>query len=89
MIDELYVMYTAVVISDGVMLVAAEPINDLVNKHPSFEILALSFLLLIGVFAHSIEKIFIRKIGPGFNSSSSWKNQSELFTLRCCCPVEI
>lgn len=49
MVDELWVMYTAVVVSVGVMLVAAEPISNFVNKHPSFKILALSFLLLIGV----------------------------------------
>jgi len=30
------------------MLLAAEPISNFVNKHPSFKILALSFLLLIG-----------------------------------------
>jgi predicted tellurium resistance membrane protein TerC len=44
MVDELWVMYTAVVVSVGVMLVAAEPISHFVNKHPSFKILALSFL---------------------------------------------
>ena len=49
MVDELWVMYTAVIVSVGVMLVAAEPISNFVNKHPSFKILALSFLLLIGV----------------------------------------
>jgi predicted tellurium resistance membrane protein TerC len=49
MVDELWVMYTAVVVSVGVMLFAAEPISSFVNKHPSFKILALSFLLLIGV----------------------------------------
>lgn len=49
MVDALWIMYTAVVVSVGVMLVAAEPISNFVNKHPSFKILALSFLLLIGV----------------------------------------
>lgn len=49
MVDELWVMYTAVVISVGVMLVASEPISKFVNNHPAFKILALSFLLLIGV----------------------------------------
>ena len=41
-------MYTAVV-SVGVMLFASEPISNFVNKHPAFKMLALSFLLLIGV----------------------------------------
>ncbi len=49
MVDELWMMYTAVIVSVGVMLVASEPISKFVNKHPSFKILALSFLLLIGV----------------------------------------
>ena len=49
MVDQLWVMYTAVIVSVGVMLVAAEPISNFVNRHPSFKILALSFLLLIGV----------------------------------------
>lgn len=49
MVDELWIMYIAVVVSVGVMLFAAEPISNFVNKHPSFKILALSFLLLIGV----------------------------------------
>ena len=49
MVDALWIMYTAVVVSVGVMLFAAEPISNFVNKHPSFKILALSFLLLIGV----------------------------------------
>jgi len=46
--NELWVMYTAVIVSVIVMLVAAAPISNFVNKHPAFKILALSFLLLIG-----------------------------------------
>jgi predicted tellurium resistance membrane protein TerC len=49
MVSELWVMYTAVVVSVGIMLIAAEPISKFVNKHPAFKMLALSFLLLIGV----------------------------------------
>lgn len=49
MVDELWVMYTAVIVSVGIMLVAAEPVSKFVNDHPAFKILALSFLLLIGV----------------------------------------
>ena len=47
MVEELWVMYTAVVVSVAVMLVAAEPISKFVNNHPAFKILALSFLILI------------------------------------------
>lgn len=49
MVKELWIMYTAVVVSVGVMLFASEPISAFVNKHPAFKMLALSFLLLIGV----------------------------------------
>jgi predicted tellurium resistance membrane protein TerC len=49
MVDQLWIMYAAVVVSVGVMLIAAEPISTFVNRHPAFKILALSFLLLIGV----------------------------------------
>jgi predicted tellurium resistance membrane protein TerC len=49
MVKELWIMYTAVVVSVGVMLVAAEPISKFVNNHPAFKMLALNFLLLIGV----------------------------------------
>lgn len=49
MVEELWVMYVAVVVSVAVMLFAAEPISKFVNKHPVFKMLALSFLLLIGV----------------------------------------
>ena len=49
MVDELWIMFTAVIVSVGVMLFAAEPISKFVNNHPAFKMLALSFLLLIGV----------------------------------------
>lgn len=49
MVDQLWVMYTAVIITVGIMLFAAEPISRFVNKHPVFKMLALSFLLLIGL----------------------------------------
>ena len=49
MADHVWVMITAVVISMIVMLVAAEPIANFVNHNPSIKILALAFLVLIGV----------------------------------------
>ena len=48
MVKEVWIMYVAVVVSVLIMLVAAEPISNFVNKHPAFKMLALSFLLLIG-----------------------------------------
>jgi len=49
MVDEIAVMVTAVVLAMGVMLLSAERISDFVNRHPTVKILALSFLLLIGM----------------------------------------
>lgn len=49
MADDLGVMVSAVVIAVGVMLVAAGPISRFVERHPTVKILALSFLLLIGM----------------------------------------
>jgi predicted tellurium resistance membrane protein TerC len=48
LVSEVWVMYVAVVVTVIIMLVAAAPISNFVNKHPAFKILALSFLLLIG-----------------------------------------
>jgi len=49
MVDEVGVMIAAVVIAVGVMLLAAGPISGFVERHPTLKILALSFLLLIGM----------------------------------------
>ncbi len=49
MADEIAVMVAAVVIAIGVMLVAAGPLASFVSRHPTVKMLALSFLLLIGM----------------------------------------
>jgi len=49
MVQELWVMYTAVIVTVVIMLIAAKPISDFIRKHPSFKILALCFLMMIGV----------------------------------------
>ena len=46
--DQIGVMIAAVVIAIGVMLVAAGPLSNFVERHPTVKMLALSFLLLIG-----------------------------------------
>jgi predicted tellurium resistance membrane protein TerC len=48
MARQLWVMVVAIVLAVGVMLVAAGPLSDFVNRHPTVKMLALSFLLLIG-----------------------------------------
>ena len=49
MANHLGVMVAAAVIALGIMLAAAGRISDFVNKHPTLKMLALSFLILIGV----------------------------------------
>lgn len=49
MVQELWVMYTAVIVTVLIMLMASKPISDFIKKHPSFKILALCFLMMIGV----------------------------------------
>jgi predicted tellurium resistance membrane protein TerC len=49
MAEQVSIMILAVVIAVGVMLVSAGPISAFVEKHPTVKMLALSFLLLIGV----------------------------------------
>ena len=49
MVQELWIMYTAVIVTVIIMLIAAKPISEFIRKHPSFKILALCFLMMIGV----------------------------------------
>ncbi len=65
MASHLWVMVAAVVIAVAIMMVSAEPISDFVHKHPTVKMLALSFLLLIGLslllegFDHHVPKGYI------------------------------
>jgi predicted tellurium resistance membrane protein TerC len=49
MADAISIMVTAVILAIGVMMFSAGPISAFVNRHPTVKVLALSFLLLIGV----------------------------------------
>lgn len=49
MVQQLWVMYTAVIVAVAIMFVASAPISAFIIKHPSFKILALCFLMMIGV----------------------------------------
>lgn len=48
MVDSLGIMITAVLVSMGVMMLAAKPLSRFVNEHPTVVVLCLSFLLMIG-----------------------------------------
>lgn len=49
MVDNIQVMIIAIIAAVGVMMFAAKPIGDFVDTHPTLKVLALSFLILIGV----------------------------------------
>jgi predicted tellurium resistance membrane protein TerC len=49
MVDQIGVMIAAVMAAVGVMLVAAKSIGDFVDKHPSVKVLALAFLVMVGM----------------------------------------
>ena len=49
MVDQISVMVAAVVCSVVVMLVAAKPIGEFVDRHPSVKVLALAFLVMVGM----------------------------------------
>lgn len=49
MAREIWVMIAAIVVAIGIMMLASGPISDFVERHPTVKMLALSFLLLIGV----------------------------------------
>ena len=63
--DQIAVMIVAVVLSILVMMVFTQPVSEIVNKYPTLQILALSFLIMIGVtlimegFGKHVEKTFI------------------------------
>jgi predicted tellurium resistance membrane protein TerC len=90
MVDELWVMVAAVIIAVGIMMVSAEPISTFVHKHPTVKMLALSFLLLIGMslllegFDHHIPKGYIY-FAMGFSVFVEMIN----LRLRRTAPVEL
>lgn len=49
MVQELWIMYVAVIVAVGIMLLASGPISRFILKHPSLKILALCFLMMIGL----------------------------------------
>ncbi|HEX9742781.1 MAG TPA: TerC family protein [Nitrospiraceae bacterium] len=49
LVEQVSIMATAIILAVVVMLMAAEAIGDFVDEHPTIKILALSFLILVGV----------------------------------------
>ena len=65
MVDDVRIMITAVIISLGLMMLSAKSIGEFVDAHPSIKMLALSFLVVVGVvlvaegFGHHVPKGYI------------------------------
>ena len=49
MVDDIAIMITAVTIAIGVMMWASGPLSEFITRHPTVKMLALSFLLLVGM----------------------------------------
>jgi predicted tellurium resistance membrane protein TerC len=64
MADEIAIMIAAVIIAVGFMMFAAGPVSAFVERHPTVKMLALSFLLLIGVTL--IAECFDQHIPKGY-----------------------
>jgi len=64
MVDRVEIMIAAVIIAVGIMLLSAGAISEFVNKHPTVKILALSFLLLIGMTL--VAEAFDQHISKGY-----------------------
>ena len=64
MVNEIAIMITAVVVSIGIMMAFAGSIGAFVERHPTIKMLALSFLILIGVML--VAQGFDQKINKGY-----------------------
>ena len=64
MVNEVAIMITAVVVSIGIMMAFAGSIGAFVERHPAIKMLALSFLILIGVML--VAQGFDQKINKGY-----------------------
>jgi len=64
MARQLSIMATAVVISVAIMLLAANAVSEFITRHPSLKVLALSFLLMVGVLL--IADAFGKHISKGY-----------------------
>lgn len=64
MVDAVGVMIAAVIIAVIIMLIFVDTISDFIDEHPTFKMLALSFLLLIG--CSLIAEGFHKEIPKGY-----------------------
>lgn len=93
--NHIEIMVIAVIISMVVMLVFAKTISDFINKHPSVKVLALAFLLMIGIlliaesFEQSVPKgyiyfaMFFSLLVEAINMYSNKRNKTRENIQRC------
>jgi predicted tellurium resistance membrane protein TerC len=78
---ELWVMATAMILAVFVMMIFAKRLGDFVNRHPSMQVLALSFLLLVGVLL--VAEGFGQHVSKGYvYFAMAFSLLVELFNLR-------
>jgi predicted tellurium resistance membrane protein TerC len=81
MARQLSIMATAMVIAVGIMLIAANAVSEFITRHPSLKVLALSFLLMVGVLL--IADAFGKHIGKGYvYFAMAYALGVELFNIR-------
>jgi len=82
--DHIEVMFAAVIVAVLIMMIAAEPIADFVAAHPSTKMLALAFLLMVGMalvadgLHHHVERGFIYAamvFGGGVEGLNLWRQK--------------
>lgn len=64
MAQQISIMVTAMIVAVGVMLAGANLISNFINRHPSMKVLALSFLMMVGVLL--VADAFGRHISKGY-----------------------
>lgn len=64
MADEIAIMVSAMMLAVGAMMIFAKPIGDFVMRHPTVKVLALSFLILIGVML--VAEAFGQHVSKGY-----------------------
>lgn len=81
MARQLSIMATAMVIAVVIMLLAANAVSEFITRHPSLKVLALSFLLMVGVLL--IADAFGKHIGKGYvYFAMAYALAVELFNIR-------
>ena len=81
MAQHISIMVTAMIIAVGVMLAGANMISEFINRHPSMKVLALSFLMMVGVLL--VADAFGRHISKGYlYFAMGYALAVELFNIR-------